>query len=102
MKYLRGMFKVVAVILALGLAVAANAAQRPNREQPTDDEAACKGLLQIPNLTILSADLGEAKGSTPEYFHVTGLIAPAIRWHVSRSGVIPLRARGYRGRRPGH
>ena len=46
------------------------------------EEVACRALLRLPNLTILSADIIEANGRTPRYCHVTGLISPGIHWHA--------------------
>ena len=43
---------------------------------------ACSALTAVRNLTILSANLVPAKGSTPEYCYVRGLIQPAIHFHV--------------------
>src|SRR3990172_9718040 len=45
-------------------------------------EQACLALANVPNLTILSARLVDAKGSTPQYCYVRGLIAPAIHFHA--------------------
>ena len=52
------------------------------------EEAACRALTGIPNLTILSAELVAATESMPDYCHVTGLISPAIHYYVQ----LPLRA----------
>ncbi len=45
------------------------------------DEAQCRALLNIPNLTILTAELVDAKGDVPQYCHVTGLF-DTVRWHM--------------------
>ena len=49
---------------------------------PSEKARACSALTAIRNLTILSAGLMPAKGSTPEYCYVRGLIQPAIHFHV--------------------
>ena len=46
------------------------------------DEAACRALARVRNLTILSAELLEADGSAPRQCYVRGLISPAIQYHV--------------------
>ncbi|MBI2820692.1 MAG: tannase/feruloyl esterase family alpha/beta hydrolase [Acidobacteria bacterium] len=46
------------------------------------EEAGCKALLNIPNLTMIAADLLPASGGTPQYCYVRGLISPAIHYHV--------------------
>ncbi|MBI2821085.1 MAG: tannase/feruloyl esterase family alpha/beta hydrolase [Acidobacteria bacterium] len=71
------MFWLLAAVWLLIGAVASGAAQTVSKE-----EGACRALRNIPSLTILSAELVEAKGSTPQYCHVTGLISPAIHWHA--------------------
>ncbi|MGH9784558.1 MAG: tannase/feruloyl esterase family alpha/beta hydrolase, partial [Terriglobia bacterium] len=47
-----------------------------------DQERACQALVDTPNLTITSARLREAAGSTPAYCYVKGTISPAIQYHV--------------------
>ncbi len=69
-------FLVFAVAFDMALQVRAEVADQAS------DEAACRAMTNIANLTILSAELVPAKGSTPEYCHVTGLIEPAIHWHM--------------------
>ncbi|MBI2822131.1 MAG: tannase/feruloyl esterase family alpha/beta hydrolase [Acidobacteria bacterium] len=49
---------------------------------PSKEEAACRALAQIPNLTIIAAELRVAAGATPQYCYVRGLISPAIHYHV--------------------
>ena len=51
-------------------------------EVDSDAEAACRALVRIPNLTILSAELREADGSAPRQCYLRGLISPAIHYHV--------------------
>ena len=71
------------VMLAFGvLMMQPVRAQQPHAAPPSDDPAACRALLDTPNLTILSAEIMPAKGNTPEYCHVTGLIPPGIHWHM--------------------
>ena len=48
----------------------------------SEKEQACRALANVRNLTILSAKLVEAKGATPQYCYVRGLISPAIHYHV--------------------
>jgi len=48
----------------------------------SEAQAACRALVGIPNLTILSAELREADGSAPQQCYVRGLISPAIHYHV--------------------
>jgi Tannase and feruloyl esterase len=72
-----------ALMLAFGVAVAPPVlAQQPHAVTPSDDPAACRALINVPNLTILSADITPAKGNTPEYCHVIGLIPPGNHWHM--------------------
>jgi hypothetical protein len=82
MTNLQPALKFLGFILVFALAVVSKAAQEPNEKQTSPEQAACRAMMQIPNLTILSADLVDAKGSTPRYCHVTGLIGPAIHWHM--------------------
>lgn len=71
------------VILAFGVLIMQPVrAQQPRAASPSDDPAACRALINVPNLTILSADIMPAKGNTPEYCHVIGLISPGIHWHM--------------------
>ncbi len=49
---------------------------------PVDQERSCLALENLANLTILSAKVIEANGSTPRYCYVRGLISPAIHYHV--------------------
>jgi tannase/feruloyl esterase len=69
------------VVMALLLA-GAMLAPPALRAASSDDAAACRALMNVANLTILSAEIVPAKGSTPEYCHVLGLIGPAIHWHM--------------------
>ncbi len=69
-------------VFVFGVAFAMESAVKAGDHDQAGDEAACRAMMKIANLTILSAELVPAKGSTPEYCHVTGLIAPAIRWHM--------------------
>src|SRR3990172_1956444 len=48
----------------------------------SDKERACRALVDTPNLTITSARLKEAAGSTPAYCYVKGSISPAIQYHA--------------------
>ena len=82
----RNLFRLFLVMLLLGAAAATVPGPAPraaaDQAATAKDEADCKALMNVPNLTILSAEITEAKGSTPAYCHVTGLIAPAIHWHM--------------------
>src|ERR1700743_2269130 len=70
-------------MLALGVVfVQPVGAQEAHGAPPSDDPAACRALMDTPNLTILSADVTPAKGSTPQYCHFIGLIPPGIHWHM--------------------
>ena len=70
-------------LVALALAGPNNlAAQRNEGTSRPDQEKACQALVDTPNLTIASARLKEADGSTPAYCYVKGNIAPAIQYHV--------------------
>ena len=70
-------------LLALGVVIMQPVrAQQPHAAPPSDDLEACRALINVPNLTILSADIVAAKGNTPEYCHVTGIIPPGIHWHM--------------------
>ncbi|MGH9786227.1 MAG: tannase/feruloyl esterase family alpha/beta hydrolase, partial [Terriglobia bacterium] len=48
----------------------------------SEKQRACQALTGIRNLTIISASLVNAKGTTPEYCYVRGLMQPAIHFHV--------------------
>src|SRR4051812_5388114 len=78
----RRVFGFFTAMSALVLAVTMGPAAQTADNNLSKDEADCRALMQIQNLTILSADLVAANGSTPQYCHVTGLIAPAIHWHM--------------------
>ncbi|MBI2820837.1 MAG: tannase/feruloyl esterase family alpha/beta hydrolase [Acidobacteria bacterium] len=58
-------------------------------EAVAKEEAACTALANLPNLTLLSAQLVNATGSTPAYCYVRGVISPAIHYHVQ----LPLPSR---------
>ena len=62
-------------------------------QTPSEDEAACRGLLGTRNLTLRVARLVEATETTPRYCYVKGLISPAIVYHVQ----LPL-PRNWNGR----
>jgi feruloyl esterase len=80
---LPNLLTVSAVLLAVGIVVMPPLfAQEPRPVPPSDAPSTCRALLDTPNLTILSADFTPAKGNTPEYCHVTGLIPPGIHWHM--------------------
>ena len=59
----------------------------------SEDEAACKALLETRNLTLRLARVVEATETTPRYCYVKGLISPAIVYHVQ----LPL-PRNWNGR----
>jgi feruloyl esterase len=72
------MVSLVVLVLASGSEVAAqNAATNVS-----ETERACSALSAIRNLTIISASLADAKGSTPQYCYVRGVIQPAIHFHA--------------------
>ena len=73
-----------AVVLGAGLALcgASNLAAQTANPNSSEAARACAGLTGIRNVTILSAGLAAAKGSTPEYCYVRGLIQPAIHFHM--------------------
>ena len=48
----------------------------------SEKQRACSALTGIRNLTIISASLVNARGTTPEYCYVRGLITPAIHFHL--------------------
>ncbi|MGH9347368.1 MAG: tannase/feruloyl esterase family alpha/beta hydrolase, partial [Vicinamibacterales bacterium] len=49
----------------------------------TADADACRALVNVPNLTIVSADLRTVSSSTTtEYCYVKGLIPPSTQWHA--------------------
>jgi len=68
----------VLLLLANGSQMAAQTAG-PNSSNP---ERACQALTGIRDLTIISASLVDAKGSTPQYCYVRGVINPAIHYHL--------------------
>ncbi|MBI2822335.1 MAG: tannase/feruloyl esterase family alpha/beta hydrolase, partial [Acidobacteria bacterium] len=57
-------------------------AETPARAAAPQEEAACKALANIPNLTILSAQLRPVANSTQQSCYVRGLISPAIHYYV--------------------
>ena len=69
-------------ITVLVIAMIASALNSAGQAAPVGEEGACRALLRLPNLTILSAEIIEANGRTPRYCHVTGLISPGIHWHA--------------------
>jgi len=68
-------------VLAAVLAASGGFAQTTDQAL-SKEESACRALTNIRNLTILSAELRPATGSTPPYCYVRGLISPAIHYHV--------------------
>ena len=82
MMYLRRVSKRSVLILVFAVAFATGSRAKAEVADQASDAAACRTTMNIPNLTILSAELVPAKGSTPDYCHVRGLIAPAIHWHM--------------------
>jgi len=74
--------EITSLVVLLLLACSNNLAAQnavPNR---SEKERACQALVDTPNLTITSARLREAAGSTPAYCYVRGSITPAIQYHV--------------------
>ncbi|MBI4454283.1 MAG: tannase/feruloyl esterase family alpha/beta hydrolase [Acidobacteria bacterium] len=67
---------------AILLAAGDNFAQGKLDPNMSKEEAACRALLQVPNLTIILAELVDATASTPQYCYVKGLIPPGIQYHV--------------------
>ncbi|MBI4454353.1 MAG: tannase/feruloyl esterase family alpha/beta hydrolase [Acidobacteria bacterium] len=57
------------------------------------DEATCRVLAKLPNLTILSAELVGPTDTGPQYCYLRGIISPAIHFHVQ----LPL-PRNWNGR----
>jgi feruloyl esterase len=51
-------------------------------EALSEEQAACRALTGIPNLTLTSAELVPATDSTPQYCYAKGIISPAIFYHV--------------------
>lgn len=64
------------------LVLAGNRGLASADEVRSKEEAGCKALASIPNLTLISAELRSATDSTPQYCYVRGLISPAIHYHV--------------------
>ncbi len=69
-------------VLSLLLAGSNSLAAQNAGPNLSEKERACLALANVRNLTILSAKLVEAKGATPQYCYVRGLISPAIHYHV--------------------
>jgi len=69
----------VAIVLLAGSNSLAAQTANPNS---SDKDRACQALAGIRNLTILSANLVAAKGATPQYCYVRGIMQPAIHFHV--------------------
>src|SRR5688572_3618441 len=72
---------VTTALLSLFLAVPARAAAQAAADT-NKDEAGCKALLRINNLTMISAEVRTAANSSQQYCYVRGLISPAIQYHV--------------------
>ena len=72
----------VSLVVLLLLAGSNVLAAQTGNLNSSEREKACQALANIRNLTVLSANLVAAKGATPEYCYVRGLIAPAIHFHV--------------------
>ena len=62
----------LAVILAAAVSEGIAADAVPTRE------TACKALLQIPNLTVIWAELRPATETAPQYCYIRGIISPAL------------------------
>lgn len=78
----------ISVLIALLILVGAQ--QRPPATEPAQsEEASCLALLDLPNLTITSASLKPASGSTPQHCYIRGTLAGRIRFHMQ----LPLRVR---------
>ena len=73
---------VVFIMVALALAGSNDLAAQNAAANRPDQEKACQALVDTRNLTITSARLKDAAGSTPAYCYVKGSIAPAIQYHV--------------------
>jgi hypothetical protein len=69
---------ILTVVILASLFNSANAADTNG----SNEEVRCRALLRLPNLTILSAEIVQAKGGMPPYCYVTGLISPGIHWHA--------------------
>ncbi|MGH9782787.1 MAG: hypothetical protein ACRD88_01270, partial [Terriglobia bacterium] len=67
----------VSVLLVAG---SSDLAAQSAGSNSSDKERACQALVDTPNLTITSARLREATGSTPAYCYVKGTISPAIQY----------------------
>lgn len=63
------------------LTLSVSAAPIPD-EAAEKDQAACRALVNIRNLTVLSAELKPADGSAPRHCYLRGLISPAIHYHM--------------------
>ena len=48
----------------------------------TTDEAACKALMGVPNVTVIMAELKAATDKTPQYCYVKALVSGTIQFHV--------------------
>jgi feruloyl esterase len=70
------------VMVSLAMLLLAGSSDLAAQTPAPDKARACSALAAIRNLTILSADLVAAKGATPEYCYVRGLIHPAIHFHA--------------------
>ena len=69
-------------LVVLALASSPVSAGATADEALLEKERACLALADTLNLTITSAKLIDAKGSTPRYCYVKGIISPAIQYHV--------------------
>jgi feruloyl esterase len=77
----------IVLILAAWVGAPASAAQAPDAAA-ANEEAACKALQNIRNLTMISAELRPAEGITPASCYVRGLVS-AIHYYVQ----LPLPSR---------
>ena len=82
----RAMLKFLGIASIMALTIPMMAQQR-EVAPPVNEEAACRGLLEMPNLTITSATLKSASGSTPQHCYIQGMISGRIRFHMQ----LPLR-----------
>ncbi|MBI2820691.1 MAG: tannase/feruloyl esterase family alpha/beta hydrolase [Acidobacteria bacterium] len=51
-------------------------------EALSKEEAGCRALERLSNLTIISAQLRPAEGAAPQHCYIRGIISPAIHWHM--------------------
>jgi feruloyl esterase len=76
------------VVAFVAVALSPAGAQQRSTSPVPDDDAACRGLLDLPTLTITTAVVRPATAAAPAHCYMRGTIAGRIGFHVQ----LPLRS----------